>query len=335
MTTFSKDFLVSTGDFILEKEGLFICSGIANTNASIEVTTQENVIKAGKMNKTQYILKYGRELKVSIEAQDWNLAFIAANTNSTIAQQLTDVYRINKTLTVTAGSVTLPDVPVSNYIHVETPDRTVFEIAKPASGSVIDLTAQGITDGSVKVTYKYNKTAKVITIDADSAPIIGTMTIDIDKHNSLKGKVGSVQLIIPALQLDGNFTLNLTPDGVTTTGLNGQALVSEDESGKECYGYLKEFETIDVAATVTGIVAIPAKISTTVGGTANIGVIGTRTGLYGNVMLDNGDCTFTSGTPAVATVVADTGVVTGVSAGTSIITVTYGAFVSIVEVTVA
>ena len=73
----------------------------------------------------------------------------------------------------------------------------------------------------------------------------------------------------------------------------------------------------------------------TLADTAKIDVYGLKGGLSGNIKFADGDCTFVSGTTATATVVSDTGVVTGVAAGTSIITVTYGTFTDIVEVTVA
>lgn len=337
-TELTKDFLVSTADFAFLVDGKLACSGIANLDTSIELSVDENEIKAGKMNKLQYLMKYGRALSVTVTAANWDLAYIAAQVGSSIKQELTDVYRIALMLPVSSGSVTLPDTPISDYIHVETPSGDILEIAKPVSGKVIDLTSKGITEGSVKITYQYSRLSKIVTIDADSIPLLGTMILDVDKHNNAKGKIGTVQVEIPSLQLDGNTSISLTPDGAVSTNMNGKALAVAGDAtadGKEVYAYIKEFDLTDVAMTVTDIAAMPAKISLAVGDTAKIDVYGLKGGLSGNIKFADGDCTFVSDATAVATVVSATGVVTGVSAGTSIITVTYGAFTDIVEVTVA
>jgi len=336
-TELTKDFLVSTANCAYFVNNKLAFTGIANTDASLALSMQETEIKAGKMNKTQFILKHSRELTLEVKAANWDLAYIAAQTGSPIEQELTNVYRVAIPLVVASGTATLPDTPISD-IHVETYTGDIITVTKPASGQVIDLTSKGITEGTIKVTYQYNKLSKIITVDTDAAPLVGTMILDVDRYDNNKGKIGTLQVEIPSLQLDGNTTISLTPDGVVSTDLTGKALAVAGVAtaeGKEVYAYIKQFDSTDVAMTVTDIAAIPSKIALAVGGTAKIDVYGLKGGLSGNIKFSDGDCTFTSGTPATATVVADTGVVTGVAAGTSIITVTYGTFTDIVEVTVA
>ena len=70
-----------------------------------------------------------------------------------------------------------------------------------------------------------------------------------------------------------------------------------------------------------------------VGDTKSITVIGIKGGLYSNVGIDTADCTITSDGAAIATV-AD-GVVTGVTAGDTLVNIAYGDVKDVIKVTVA
>ena len=328
-----KNFLVSTADFALYYDGQLACTGTTNLNSSIEVSMQEQNVNGGKGNRLLYSYKYGRELSVTLEAANWDLKFLSCNLGKEIKVALEDCYKISECVTIKEGIGVLPVAPVGN-VAVEIGDDHVMIVP---TGTTIDLTANGIVNGAVNVTYKYQNTAKSIVIDAGTAPKIFTLILDAEKHNSSLGKVGSVQIEIPSYQPSGNFSINFTPDGVASTNIDGKALAVEGdtcESGSAVYAYIREFNDKTSTISVNDIAVTPAVITLSPTDTKEMSVIGLRGVMYSSVAVVNTDCTFTTGNPAIATVDVN-GVITAVGAGTTNITVDYEGKKDVVEVTVA
>ena len=338
MANNTKNFLVSTADFALYYNDILACTGTTNLNTSVEVSMQEQNVNAGKGNKLVYSFKYGRELNVTLEAANWDLRYVAANTGSKITEGLTDVYKLGECVQLTGGIGVLSTTPIGQ-VAVELGDGNIITV--DSDDTSIDLTAFGLTNESVKATYQYNKVAKSITIDADTAPGVFRLVLDAERHNNRVGKVGSIQIIVPSYQPSGNFTMNFTPDGVTSTNIDGKALAVEGDTcadGSAVYAYVKEFDDTVSAVAVTEIAATPATINldhSDTSTTATISVIGLKGALYAPIELNNADCTFTSDHPEYATVGDHDGVVTAVAAGTVKITVTYDGKTDKVDVVVA
>ena len=337
MANNTKNFLVSTADFALYYNDILACTGTTNLNTSVEVSMQEQNVNAGKGNKLVYSFKYGRELNVTLEAANWDLRYVAANTGSKITEGLTDVYKLGECVQLTGGIGVLSTTPIGQ-VAVELGDGNIITV--DSDDTSIDLTAFGLTNESVKATYQYNKVAKSITIDADTAPGVFRLVLDAERHNNRVGKVGSIQIIVPSYQPSGNFTMNFTPDGVTSTNIDGKALAVEGDTcadGSAVYAYVKEFDETASAVSVTEIAATPATINldhSDTSTTATISVIGLKGALYAPIELNNADCTFTSDHPEYATVGDHDGVVTAVGQGQAKITVTYNGKTDEVEVTV-
>lgn len=329
----SKDFLVSTADFAFYVNGTMACNGIVNLNTSIEVSVQEQNINAGKGNQLVYSYKYGRELGVTLETANWDLRYIAANIGSKITEGLTDVYKLGECVTLTDGIGVLSSIPVDGKVSVEI-NNDFIEIE--TENTTIDLTSFGLKDKIVKATYKYSRIAKTVVID-DSLPLIGELVLDADKHNNKLGKTGHIQVIIPAYQLNGNFNIDMTPDGTTSTNLDGKALAVEGDTctdGTNVYAYIKEFDDTKSVISVADIAATPSPINfTATGETSTIHVIGLKGELYSPIELDNIDCEFVSEKPVIASV-DENGIVTAVAAGTTKIIVRYADITDEVEVTV-
>lgn len=321
----TKNFLVSTADFAFYVGDVLACTGTTNLNTSLEVTTEEQEVNAGKGNKLVYSFKYGRKLSATLEAADWRLEYLAMASGSKITEGMTDVYKLGEHVSLTDGIGALSAAPVGD-VAVELPNGS-FVTVTPADGK-IDLTAYGLTNEGdcARATYRYNRMAKSITIDSDTVPMCGRLVLDVDKHNNKLGKVGSVQITIPSYQLNGNFNIELTPDGVTSTSLEGKALAVENDCCSEgsVYAYIKEFDETASAVSVLEIAATPATVNLdmTDSVSATISVIGLKGSLYSPVELENAACEFVSDTPSVATV-DGTGVVTAVASGSAKITVTY------------
>lgn len=325
----SKDFLVSTADVAFYVNGTLAFTGTTSLNTSISVSMEDQEITGGKGNKTLYKYKYGRKVAPSIEMAEWKLPYIAANVGSTIFEGLKDVFAVAECVTLTNGVGTLKNTPVGK-VSVEKADGSTTEVVPVGS----TITISDIND-NVTVTYQYNQNVKRVTIDAESTPMVGELILTADKHNSLKGKVGEVQIHVPSFQLSGTFDISLEASGSTTTKLDGDALAVDGVSCEDgsVYAYITEIPLAEASIAVSDIAATPAVINLAVGDTKAITVIGIKGGLYSNIGIDVADCVITSDNVAVATV-AD-GIVTGVSAGDAIINIAYGDIKDIIKVTVA
>lgn len=335
MANVAKDFVVSTADFLFYHNGKLACSGTTNLSASLTASMENKDVNGGKGNKLIFSYKYGRKIEVALETANWDLSYLAAQTGSEIFVGLSDVYKQGECVVLTAGVGTLATTPVENTkVTVELPSGLFVEVTPTAA--TIDLTSYGLTTESVKATYKYSTEVKSITIDAESNPLVGTLILNAEKFNNSVGKIADLQIEIPSYQLDGAFELSMTSDGVASTKMNGVALAVDGSSCTDgsVYAHVKEIPSVATEYPVVEIAATPATASIAVGGTQNISVVGIRGGLYSNVAIANSECTFTSGTPATATVSVD-GVVTGVAEGTSVITVSYGGKTDTVSITVA
>lgn len=339
MNTKGKEFVVSVADFAFYINGTLACTGTTNLSSSISVSMQEQAVNAGKGNQKVFSYKYGRELTAELEAADWKLEYIALQSGSQISKGIKDFYSLNECVTLVDGIGTIDYTPIQGAkIGVELPNGTFQEVE--ADGTTIDLTAFGLTNEKVRVTYQYNAMSKRITIDAESTPYVGKLILQADKHNSRKGKVGTVEIVIPAYSLDGNFDISFTPDGVVSTKLSGTALAVEGDTcsdGGAVYAYITEKDNDDAEIGVSDIVIVAPATSIKAGATMDLSVEGIISSLYAPIQLDVSKVTF-SVTPGKATgtsVGANTGKVTaGSTPGTATIKAVFGDFEDEIEITV-
>lgn len=339
MNTKGKEFVVSVADFAFYINGTLACTGTTNLSSSISVSMQEQAVNAGKGNQKVFSYKYGRELTAELEAADWKLEYIALQSGSQISKGIKDFYSLNECVTLVDGIGTIDYTPIQGAkIGVELPNGTFQEVE--ADGTTIDLTAFGLTNEKVRVTYQYNAMSKRITIDAESTPYVGKLILQADKHNSRKGKVGTVEIVIPAYSLDGNFDISFTPDGVVSTKLSGTALAVEGDTcsdGGAVYAYITEKDNDDAEIGVSDIVIVAPATSIKAGATMDLSVEGIISSLYAPIQLDVSKVTF-SVTPGEATgtsVGANTGKVTaGSTPGTATIKAVFGDFEDEIEITV-
>jgi len=338
MNTRGKEFVVSVADFAFYIDGVLACTGVTNLSSSISVSMQEQAVNAGKGNQKIFSYKYGRELTAELEAADWKLEYIALQTGSQIVKGIQDFYSLNECVTLTNGIGTLGKTPIENAkVGVELPNGTFVEVAP--EGTTIDLTAFGLTNEMVKATYQYDVVAKRITIDAESTPYVGKLVLQADKHNSKRGKIGTVEIVIPSYSLDGNFDISFTPDGVVSTTLSGTALAVEGDTcadGAAVYAYITEIDDNDDTIAVSEI-AISAPTKTIkVDGTTQLAVVGILGAMYKPIEIDASEVTFSvdTGSAAIASVGEKTGLVTGLGAGTATVKAVYGSLEDTISITV-
>lgn len=337
MNTRGKEFVVSVADFAFYLDDVLACTGVTNLSSTVSTTMQEQAVNAGKGNQKVFSYKYGRELTAELEAADWKLEYIAMQTGTQISNGLKDVYSLNECVTLASGKGTLDFTPVGK-VGIELPNGSFVEVE--ASTTEIDLTPFGLTTEKVKCTYMYNTTVKTLTIDSETTPCVGKLVLHADKHNSKKGKVGTVEIVIPSYSLDGNFDISFTPDGVVSTTMSGTSLAVEGETcedGSAVYAYISEINDTIADMEVSEIAISAPATSVAAGGTVQLSVVGILGALYKPVEIDESACTFTvdAGTATGTTVGQSTGLVTaGSTAGTATVTATYGDLEDTIEITV-
>ena len=282
-----KEFVVSVADFAFYVNDVLACTGVTNLSSSISVAMQEQAINAGKGNQKVFSYKYGRELTVELEAADWKLEYIAMQTGSEIETGIKDFFKLNECVTLTEGKGVISETPIGR-VGVELPNGTFIEV--DAEGNQIDLSKYELTSDVVKVTYQYKTMTKRITIDAESTPYIGKLVLQADKHNSKKGKVGTVEIVVPSYALDGNFDISFTPDGVVSTQISGSALAVDGdtcESGNAVYAYVTEVDEDNSDKIDVAEIALTASAkSVQTSGTVNLSVEGIMGAMYKPVELD-------------------------------------------------
>ncbi len=333
----AKNFLVSTADFALFFDEMLACTGTVNLNTSIEVTMQEQNINAGKGNKLVYSYKYGREMNITLEAANWDLRYLAVNLGKDINIKLDDAYDIYKCVTINDGIGVLPNTPIGN-VDVEISADNAINVTP--EGNTIDLKPYGVESGTVNVTYKFRELSQTIVIDAETSPKVYKLVMTADKHNNKLGKVGTVEIEVPSFQPSGNFNIEFTPDGVSSTSIEGKALAVEGDtcdSGNAVYAYVRERSDEEYKIVVSEIAGTPGTIeldSTDKTKTIAISVIGMKGAMYSNIELENSDCTFVSEDTNIATVDED-GIVVPVTTGTTKIIISYGGISDEIDVNVA
>ena len=333
----AKNFLVSTADFALFFNEMLACTGTVNLNTSIEISMQEQNINAGKGNKLVYSYKYGREMNITLEAANWDLRYLAVNLGKDINIQLDDAYDIYKCVTINDGIGVLPNTPIGNVDVEISADNAINVIPE---GNVIDLKPYGIESGTVNVTYKFKELSQSIVIDAETSPKVYKLVMTADKHNNKLGKVGTVEIEVPSFQPSGNFNIEFTPDGVSSTSIEGKALAVEGDtcdSGNAVYAYVRERSDEEYKIIVSEIAGTPGTIeldSNDKTKTITISVIGMKGAMYSNIELDNSDCNFVSENTNIATVDED-GIVMPVATGTTKINISYGDISDEIDVNVA
>lgn len=333
----AKNFLVSTADFALFFNEMLACTGTVNLNTSIEVTMQEQNINAGKGNKLVYSYKYGREMNITLEAANWDLRYLAVNLGNNIGIKLDDAYDIYKCITINDGIGILPKTPIGN-VDVEISADNAINVVP--TGNTIDLKPYGVESGTVNVTYKFKELSQTIVIDAETSPKVYKLVLTADKHNNKLGKVGTVEIEIPSFQPSGNFNIEFTPDGVSSTSIEGKALAVEGDtcdSGNAVYAYVRERSDEEYKIVVSEIAGTPGSIeldSSDKTKSITISVIGMKGAMYSNIELENSDCNFVSEDTNIVTV-DEAGIVIPVSAGTTKIIISYGGISDEIDVNVA
>lgn len=312
----TNQFVVTVADVILRDTTAdeVVLKGKTLLNSSIAQEVQNTEIRGGKANKLLYDYNFGKTMNITIEDAVWREQYIALNNGAQILNQAEDYYIFEESVTLSAGSGTLAQTPVGN-IYVEKPDKSIATITPTGK----DFTVAGLTNETVKVTYRYNTTVDSITIDGSSFPNAYELTMFTELYNP-EGKLADVQIQIYRFKPNGAFELNFGSDSVATSSLEGKALATDNDV------YAKVLiNPVTASTSYIAIAATPSDVTLGSGENQQITTYGIRGGLYGNVTIAASDCTYVEDSGGLVITVSAGGLITYVGAGSAIVTVTHTA----------
>lgn len=329
-----KKFMTSVADvYGYDENNQLIFTAKTLLDSSIEVTLGNTEVRGARGNQLQYVYYHSNAMNITLNDTQFNLALLAATTGQAITIG-SDVYT-EETITLGAsGSGTVTGTPLA----VE--GTTIYGWVTQVNGTTERVTFSGSSFSSSSGSsgdvvcvryYVANASARSITIPANVFPKVVRLVMEasLNSGDVSSNQIGTVQFIVYRATLSGSFTLSMTSDGVSQTPLTAMALAYQDSETAACSNvpvYAKIIEIVNTANWYDDLIAIAVEggsfsLATTTG-TKTLVVYGvTSNPSEAPFIIDNAELSFTSGTPGVATAGLHTGLITGVSNGTSLITV--------------
>lgn len=331
------DYCSSVFDgYFYDPAGNLVFQALANTDASVEVTTNKTEKKGGDGGATLWTVVSDRSVTASMSALDIQTEYIAANLGSTI-QITKSVFLTNKEFRAVSGKITLPVAPVDKKVNVTINGNDV--VINNVTDTTLDLTSYGITNECINVTYLYEADGEIVPIPVSSSPMVGKLILKTKLYRSGVGEIGENGWVLPQFQLDGNFTHSTNTSDGGSFEITGSAL--KDNSGSACDGsgdsygyYFKHYYDSEMLYKFSSILATPSESVLSAGGseTEQIKVYGVRGSSVSQVELTKG-VTYKSDHEEYAKV-SESGLITAVAEGNAKITCTYKNLQATVDVTV-
>lgn len=329
-----KKFVVGVADvYGYDQNDNELFRGKTMLNTSIETSLSNTDVRAGKGNQLQYVYYHTAEMNITVEDAQFSLEFLGLNVGSSIkvgANMFDD-----ETVAVTAGTGVVSKMPLTMntpiaYGYVSMPDGSVERVEFTGGTTFVLSGANANYTGDVCVRYYTNQiTAREVTIYADMMPSNIKLVLDATLASSdvITNKIGTVQIIVYRAASTGNFTLNLTPDAVSSTSLNLRAL-SYTPVGVQggCEGnrpiYAEVIEFVENQNWYDGVISLAVEggaITLEEGQERTIRVYAFRNDSTAPFLAPTNDLTFSSSDTDFVT--ADGGVITAVAEGSATVTV--------------
>jgi hypothetical protein len=329
----TKKFLTSVANAYMydDSTGALLAVGKTLLDSSVETTLGKTDVRAGRGNQLQYIYYHTSEMNITINDAQWNLDYLSMSIGSDITSGTVNIFEEETiTLVAKAGSVTNTPLAVSGaviYGWVTLPDGSVEKVT--FAGKNFTASTAAATDTVCVRYYALDTAARSITVNSNMIPSIVHLVLEaqLNSSDSTTNQIGYVQIDVPKASLTGAFTIKMTADGVASTPLAARALANVDTTTGACtsepyYATIKEIITGGSWwDNVIGIAFEGGDFNLAQGATATSRIWAIpSTGLPFRAPTSTGSSgymTFASGTTAVATIVATSGIVTGVTGGTS------------------
>lgn len=326
----TKKFMTSVADvYGYDESDNLLFTSKTLLDSSMEVTLGSSEVRGGRGNQLLYTYFHTGAMNVTLNDTQFNLQMLGATVGQSVVTG-NDVYT-EETVTLGsggAGTVTRTPLAIQGstiYGWVSLPNGTTERVTFTGS----NFTASGGASGNVVCVryYAADAASRSVTVPANAIPKIVRLVMEAQLNSSDVGtnKIGTVQIIVPKFSLSGAFTLSMTSDGVSQTPLSGMAFAYSDTESAACTSapvYAKIIEILDSTNWYDNVVALAIE-----GGDFSLVHPATRT-LVVYAIPNNGDApfippvadlTFTSGTTGTATIGTNTGLVTTVAAGTSLL----------------
>jgi hypothetical protein len=309
-----------------------VLRGTSLLDSTLKTSLSQVEIRGGRGNVLLANYWHSSKMELTISNPVFEMSYLAAAVGS-VLQTSGDVYYNESVLIGASGTGT-----VSGATPLAVNGTTAYGWLELSTGVWERVTFSGSTFASSSgvsgqtLCCKYfalNSSAKQIVVSSHIVPSILRVVLEADLASNEAGTniVGSMQIVVPKVQFSGAMELNLKSDGYVTTPLNGTALESPAPANSGCtvsgiYCYLNQIKTS--ALWYDGLLTIGI-----VSGDFALAVGATKTLVVKGVFSDNTVATisnalltFSSSDGAKATAGANTGLITGISAGPSVIHVT-------------
>lgn len=314
-----------------------VMTATALTDSGISATVSEDVVRAGDSNARIGSIFYDSDLAMTLTSSVFNMEYLATKWSADTTMS-SDVQK-TETVTITVDNeITVSGTPVA-FPGTSLVVGSYKEAGSSALGTNITFsgstaTATGVSIGETYcVTYFVtDASAKEIIVPSAMIPkvLYGVGIANEFKSgtdNSVQTSssvVGKLQVIVPQFQFDPNADLALTSSGHSDVSLGGNALINYSTTCTDGGYYAIISETSADGDPFANCIAIGIKdgdVELAVAETETLQVYGFYNDGTSPSLLDNSLLTFTSETPATATVTSNGGVVTAVATGTTVIDV--------------
>lgn len=322
--------------YFFDQNGDLVFKAKANTDASVEIQSTKTEKKGGQGAATLWVINSDRTVTAKMTALDIQTNYITANLGTT-AQIGKNTFMTNKNLKAKNGTITLPVIPADGKIVVDIKNNFV---TVQAPSTDVDLSAYGVKDDCVNVTYFYVADGIIVPIPTNSAPMTGKLVLETPMFSS-GVEVGSCGWQFNNFQLDGNMTHSTTASDSNTIEITGSALKDENSTAAcegngvgDMYGYyFEKYIDPSVLFAFSKIIAAPDEIelSLAAGETDAIQVYGKKGAGFDNIALEAKDITFTSADTTIATV-TNAGSVSPVAIGSTSVACEYDGMTATVKV---
>lgn len=331
--------LAGTGraDFLHPITKELIMSVKVPTDQTLNASVSEEVNRGGFANIRLGSYFHDSDLALTITSATFDKQYLASKLGSTIEANANGFYVEQVTVTATNTITVSEKTPIAFFDG----DPKVYGWYKP----------YGASDDAYKV-FEFNGTSATVTgLSVDdvlcvkyayldpsgshfkiNAELIPSILVCVLTYPELKGDtkdktdssiVGEMTVTVPEYQFDPNTELSVTSTAIATVDLSGHALPQEGTGCDQKAWYARIDETIyggDEYTDVTGIYINGGATELGVGDTEQLEVDRVFKLKPISKVTDYSTLTFTSSTPATATVSAS-GLITAVATGTTTISV--------------
>lgn len=294
-------------------------------------------VRGGQGN--QLLAKYYHTSTFDINLTDvtFNLDYLAYQTGSSVSVGA-DFFTVEQVvINSNVGEITNTPLDVDNYGligWVSLPGEDNWQQVTFTEQSGKYQFSYTATDGTV-VCVKYicnEMQGKSITVSSNMIPSEVKLVMTANEFKAGKSgdlssssKIGELQIVVPRFQFSGSMEISMTASGVANSPLSGSALAVEDPTCGSQSGY---YAIINELVSDENIFDNVFSLAVDGGNEITLAQSGSTTlvvyaiqKLGSPFVIDNSLCTFTSETPSVATAGENTGLISGVSAGNTTVTV--------------